>query len=94
MKRSVSFIALCLVVLFSKAQLSTTHFTSALISNDTSNHVTGRIWLKPTLALGYVGMTFIAYKYIDHHFQEESQEGKTELKSAMATFANPLGVGR
>jgi len=94
MKRSVSFIALCLAVHFSDAQLSTSHFTSILISNDTSTHVKHKTWLKPTLALGYMGMTFIAYKYIDHHFQEESQEGKTELKSAMATIANPLGVGR
>src|SRR5437773_11910539 len=70
--------------------------TSYLIQNINTDSAKKKcqILLKSAIGIGYATSTFLCYRYIDAKIQDESQEGKNSLKTGIANFIEPLGLGR
>jgi hypothetical protein len=94
MKPLISFL---LIMSFINAQ-SQTQLNSVVDSvqniNVDSTKKKSHILLKSAIGIGYVSATLFCYRYMDTPIQDESQEGKSSLKTGMATSVERLGLGK
>lgn len=75
-------------------------FTALTIANckaqgfDTTLKEMNAKWVTPVLATAYASSIFLSYKFLDQRLQDESQEGKSWVKTGLAQLANSFGVGK
>jgi len=62
--------------------------------NDTIPKKKKNILLKSSIALGYMGGLYIAYKELDHPVRYESQRMKGKFLNTVSDVITPLGLGR
>lgn len=69
-----------------KSQLS---FDTIPVFESSGNRI-----LKPALAVGYAGLTYLVYKFGDSEIQEEFQEHKGKKSSSLSSLVQPLGQSK
>lgn len=61
---------------------------------DSINSSNKKGWLKPVIAIGYAGATYLCYRFLDAKIQKVSQENKTGFQTFISNSVTGLGLGK
>lgn len=51
-------------------------------------------WIKPAIAIGYIGATYLCYHYLDTRVQKQSQKWRTNFTNSVSEVVTAPGLGK